>query len=30
MTKVHAITFYIELFSKYVGVGVDFAFLKEN
>ena len=28
--KVHSITFYIELSSKYVGVGVNFALLKEN
>ena len=28
--KVHSITFYIELSSNYVGVGVNFALLKEN
>ena len=28
--KVHSITFYIELSPKYVGVGVNFAPLKEN
>ena len=28
--KVHSITFYIELSSKYVGVEVNFALLKEN
>ena len=28
--KVHSIAFYIELFSKYEGVGVNFALLKEN
>ena len=28
--KVHSITFYIELSSKYVGLGVNFALLKEN
>ena len=28
--KVHSITFYIELSPKYVGVGVNFALLKEN
>ena len=28
--KVHSIMFYIELSSKYVGVGVNFALLKEN
>ena len=28
--KVHSIAFYIELSSKYVGVGVNFAALKEN
>ena len=28
--KVHAITFYIELSSKYVEVGINFALLKEN
>ena len=30
MTKVHSITCYIELSSKYAGVGVNFALLKEN
>ena len=30
MKKVHSITFYIELSSKYVGVGVKFALLNEN
>ena len=28
--KIHSITFYIELSSKYVGVGINFALLKEN
>ena len=28
--KVHSIAFYIELSSKYEGVGVNFALLKEN
>ena len=28
--KVHSIAFYIELSSKYVGVGVNFGLLKEN
>ena len=28
--KVHSISFYIELSSKYEGVGVNFALLKEN
>ena len=30
MTKVHSITFYIELSSNYEGVGVKSALLKEN
>ena len=28
--KVHYIAFFIELSSKYVGVGVNFGLLKEN
>ena len=28
--KVHTIAFYIDLSSKYVGVGVKFGLLKEN
>ena len=28
--KIHSITYYIELSSKYVGVGVNFTLLKEN
>ena len=28
--KEHSITFYIELSSKYVGVGLNFALLNEN
>ena len=30
MTKVRSIAFYIDLSAKYVGVGVNFALLKEN
>ena len=30
LLKVHPITFYIELSSKYVGVGVNFSLLNEN
>ena len=30
MTKVHSITFYVKLSSKSVGVGLNFALLKEN
>ena len=30
LIKIHFITFCIELSSKYVGVGVNFALLKEN
>ena len=30
MLKVHSIAFNIELFSKYEGVGVNFALLNEN